>query len=722
MMKSLFDLPATSLSAESSATVPLAEIAVDALTEEQAKAELARLAERIAYHDRLYYLENRNEISDAEYDALRRRNEAIEQRFPALIRPDSPSLRVGATPQSAFGKVRHTVPMLSLSNAFSAEDVADFITRIRRFLNLPAAEPLAFTAEPKIDGLSFTARYEQGVFVQGATRGDGEVGEDITANLRTLAGLPLRLAGDNLPEVLEIRGEVYMRKEDFAALNRLREELGEPLFANPRNAAAGSLRQLDSRITASRKLSYFAYGWGEMQPNPFASQYEGVEWLKRLGFVTNPLTVRVTEGEGEQLLAHYRQIGESRATLPYEIDGVVYKLDRLDWQQRLGNVARSPRWATAHKFPAEQVQTVVEDIFVQVGRTGALTPVAALRPVNVGGVMVSRATLHNEDEIARKDIRVGDTVWIQRAGDVIPQVVAVEAGKRPATSEPFRFPHACPACGSEAVREEGEAVRRCTGGLICPVQRVERIRHFVSRDAFDIEGMGEKQVEAFVNWDLIHSPADIFTLEERDKTSLSKLANRPGWGAKSATKLFEAIETSRDVPLERFIYALGIRYVGETTAKKLARHYHTLEQWQQAMEQAATTTDDNSEAVQELLNIDDVGEKVAASILSFFREPHNREALAELLPHLRVKEAQRPTRSDSPVAGKTVVFTGSLTRMTRDEAKARAESLGAKVASSVSKKTDYVIVGEDAGSKAAKARELGVTLLSEEEWLALIRG
>lgn len=688
-----------------------------AITQEatqDAAARHAELAAAIREHDARYYQQDAPVISDAEYDALRRELEALEAAHPALVTPHSPTQTVGAPPAEGFGKLRHSVPMLSLQNAFSAEDVAEFIARIRRFLGLSDSDTLALTAEPKIDGLSFTARYEHGVLTQGATRGDGETGENITTNLRTVHGLPKRLHGERIPALLEVRGEVYMDKRDFEALNTQRLARGEFPFANPRNAAAGSLRQLDAAITAQRRLHAFIYGWGELSEPLAETQYRAVQRLARLGFHTNPLMRRETSAEG--LLAYYEHLLAERARLSYDIDGIVYKLDRLDWQQRLGTVARAPRWAIAHKFPAEQAETVLEGIDIQVGRTGALTPVARLKPVNVGGVMVSNATLHNEDEIARKDVRIGDTVVIQRAGDVIPQIAGVKTDKRPAECEPFTFSRRCPVCGSEAVREPGEAVRRCTGGLVCKAQVVERLKHFVSRQAFDIDGLGEKQVEAFFRDGLIETPADIFTLQARDRQSLTPLKHREGWGEKSAQNLFAAIEAARRIPLARFIYALGIRHIGLETAKLLARHYQTFEAWNAAMR--AAQADEAGEARAELLSIDGIGPMAATALLQFFEEPHNREALAALVAQLDIEPAPAIAEG-SVLTGKTLVFTGTLSRMTRAEAKARAESLGAKVAGSVSAKTDYLIAGEAAGSKRKKAEALGVTVLSEDDWLEL---
>ncbi|MFZ9634743.1 MAG: NAD-dependent DNA ligase LigA [Alphaproteobacteria bacterium] len=680
----------------------------------EAEGELARLAAEIARHDVLYHQKDAPEIADAAYDALKRRNDAIERRFPLLVRPDTPSRRVGAAPAAGFAKVRHDVPMLSLDNAFAPGDVREFIERIRRFLALGAEEALAFSAEPKIDGLSMSLRYEDGAFVRSATRGDGEEGEDVTANLRTLADIPRRLSGAGWPARLEIRGEVYIGREDFARLNAERREAGEPLFANPRNAAAGSVRQLDPEVTARRPLRFFGYAWGAVSQRPWATHGAFLDLLRGWGVPTNP-QARRCEGEAE-LLAFYEDIQARRPKLGYDIDGVVYKLDRIDWQERLGFVSRSPRWAIAHKFPAEQARTRLLGIGIQVGRTGALTPVAELEPVTGGGGVVGRATLHNEDESARKDLRVGDMVVVQRAGDVIPQVTAHVPEERPAGAKPFAFPEACPACGARAPRPEGEAIRRCTGGLTCPAQATERLRHFVSRGAFDIEGLGDRHIEAFRADGLLRGPGDVFRL----RAHAEALASREGWGAKSVERLLAAIEARRSIPLDRFIFALGIRQVGEATAKLLARHYGTVEAWRDAMARAAGAPE--GEAAQELGTIDQVGPAMVADIRAFFAEPHNRETVADLLREVEVEAAQRPRATGSPVAGKTVVFPGTLEPMTRQEAKARAEALGANVAGSVSKRTDYVVVGAAAGSKAAKARELGVATLTEAEWTALVGG
>ena len=691
-------------------------VPVEELTRQQAAAELAALAAEIARHDRLYYQSDAPEISDADYDRLRRRNQAIEARFPDLVRPDSPTHRVGAPPVADFGKVRHAVPMLSLDNAMDGAEVVEFLRRVRRFLKLADDAPLALVAEPKIDGLSSTLRYEQGEFRLGATRGDGAVGEDVTPNLRTIQDVPLRLNTGDPPPVLEVRGEVYMEHADFAALNEARVAAGEPPFANPRNSAAGSLRQLNSAITARRRLRFFAYAWGEAKP-PIEGTHSGfLERLKAYGFRVNPLIEKVEDETA--LLDYHARIAARRFELPYDIDGVVIKVDRLDYQRRLGFVGRAPRWAIAYKFAAEQAETVVRRIGIQVGRTGALTPVAGLEPVTVGGVVVTSATLHNQDYIETKDIRIGDTVVVQRAGDVIPQVVEVRLDRRPEGTEPYRFPDHCPVCNSLAVRPEGEAVRRCTGGLICPAQITERLRHFVGRDAFDIEGLGRKQVPQLLEAGLIHKPADVFRLVN-DPERLARLAELPGWGEKKVENLKRAVEARRQIPLDRFINALGIRFVGETNARLLARHYQSLEAWRDGMRRAAAG---DADALAELDNIDGVGPKVAEAICEFFAEAHNLAVLDELAAEVEVEELAPPAGAASALAGKSVVFTGSLETMTRAEAKATAEALGAKVAGSVSARTDYVVVGADAGSKARKAAELGVNVLSEAEWQALIGG
>jgi DNA ligase (NAD+) len=701
------------------------------LTEEQAEAELARLAKLIAGHDKRYYQEDAPSVSDAEYDALRQRNNAIEARFPELIRKDSPSRKVGVAPTGKFKKVRHALPMLSLDNAFADEDVTDFADRIRRFLKLPDDEKLIFTAEPKIDGLSMSLRYENGKLVTAATRGDGSEGEDVTANIKTLDDVPQTLKG-KIPAICEVRGEVYMLHADFLALNKRQVAAEEPVYANPRNSAAGSLRQKDPAITASRKLRFFAYAWGEMSEMPEETQSGMVAWLGKIGFPVNPM-FKICKSIDE-MLAVYNTIEEKRAKLGYDIDGVVYKLDRLDWQERLGFVSRSPRWAIAHKFAAEKATTTVKDIDIQVGRTGALTPVAKLEPVTVGGVVVQNATLHNEDFIKGigpkgeplrdgTDIRIGDTVTIQRAGDVIPQVLGVDLKKRPKTTKPYKFPDKCPVCGSHAVREvnprtgKEDAVRRCTGGLVCPAQAVERIRHFVARDAFDIEGFGEKQVEEFFADGIIMEPADIFTLAARDRRASKKIADREGYGEVSVRNLFDAIEQRRKIALNRLIYSLGIRHVGETNAKLLARHYGAMEVLLQGV--TAAGKGHESDAYQELNAIGGIGEVVADAIVEFFKERRNREALDRLLDQVEVEEMES-VAGNSPVSGKTVVFTGTLEKMTRDEAKAQAERLGAKVAGSVSKKTDYVVAGPGAGSKLKDAQKHGVTVLSEDDWVKLI--
>lgn len=711
-----------------------ANTAVETLTLEQAAAELQRLASEIAFHDARYHGEDAPVISDADYDALRQRNAAIEARFPELMRADSPSERVGAAPADGFGKVTHAVPMLSLDNAFADEDVRDFVGRVRRFLKFdPLMGELAVTAEPKIDGLSLSLRYEKGVLVSAATRGDGAVGENVTANARTIADIPHELPA-GVPEVVEVRGEVYMSHADFAALNARMAGNGGKVFANPRNAAAGSLRQLNPEITATRPLRFFAYAWGQMSAVPCDTQFDMVRRFGDWGFTINPRMVRCTSVE--ELLTVYHGIEEDRASLGYDIDGVVYKVDRLDLQQRLGFVSRSPRWAIAHKFPAEKAYTILRDIEIQVGRTGALTPVAKLEPVTVGGVVVSNATLHNEDYIkgigtdgepirGGVDLRIGDTVQIQRAGDVIPQVIAVDLERRPADAAAFVFPDVCPACGSHAVREinsktsRPDAVRRCTGGLICPAQASEKLKHFVSRNAFDIEGLGDKQVDAFFAEGLVRSPAEIFTLEARDKLALTKLRNREGWGAVSAKNLFEAINARRRIDLNRFIFALGIRHVGEGNAKLLARAYGSFSAFSAAMEAAQ---DRSSEAWAELNAIDGIGETVAEAVVQFFAEDHNREALTALLAEVTPQDAEKISAEGSPVAGKTVVFTGSLERMTRDEAKAMAERLGAKVAGSVSKKTDLVVAGPGAGSKLKTAQDLGIEVITEDGWFDLVGG
>jgi DNA ligase (NAD+) len=700
--------------------------AVDALTPEAAAGELARLAKVIAHHDKRYHQQDAPEISDADYDALVQRNRAIETRFPDLVRADSPSRHVGAAPATGFRKVRHLRPMLSLENAFDDEDVRGFFAGVRNFikeLRDDPALPIAVTAEPKIDGLSISLLYERGEFVRGATRGDGAEGEEVTENLRTIALLPKRLKGA-CPEIMEVRGEVYMEKAAFLAMNAAREERGETLFANPRNAAAGSLRQLDPRITAGRPLKLFCYALGEVSEAVAETHWAFLARLRKWGFPVNPEAKSCATLE--EALAFRHDIGERRALLPYDIDGVVYKIDRFDWQARLGMVSRAPRWALAHKFAAEQAQTLLNSIEISVGRTGVLTPWANLEPVNVGGVIVARATLHNEDEVARKDFRDGDTVVIQRAGDVIPQVVSVVLDRRPKGSKPFSMmaklmppggDHpVCPICGSLAVRETGQAAWRCTGGLVCPAQGVERLIHFCSRLAFDIEGLGEKNIHAFWSDKLIQQPADIFRLHERE----AEIREREGWGELSTRNLLQAIERRRKIALDRLIYALGIRQVGEATAKLLARHFGTFEAWNSAMLEAAR--DEESDAYRDLTNISQIGPSVAGDISAFFKEAHNLAALDDLVRQLEITAVAPSSRASSPIAGKTIVFTGTLEKMTRPEAKARAEALGANVTSSVSAKTNYVVVGADAGSKADKATALGVTVLSEPEFLALIEG
>jgi DNA ligase (NAD+) len=690
----------------------------DKLSEAQAKTELKRLAGEIGSHDRRYYQEDAPTISDADYDALRRRNDAIEARFPHLVRPDSPSRRIGAAPAQKFAKVRHAVPMLSLGNAFSDDDVIEFVERVRRFLRLPATEKVVFTAEPKIDGLSCTLLYQAGRLVRGATRGDGSEGEDVTANVGTLEDIPGELRGRGVPEMCEVRGEVYMTKSAFLALNERQRGAGRQIFANPRNSAAGSLRQLDPSITASRPLGFFAYSWGEMSEMPAATQSGMIKWFAAHGFKTNPL-MQVCDSI-DAMLAFHHDIEAQRGTLDYDIDGVVYKVDRLDWQQRLGFVSRNPRWAVAHKFPAEKATTVVKAIEIQVGRTGALTPVAKLEPVTVGGVVVQNATLHNADEIERLGVRIGDTVRIQRAGDVIPQVLEVVLEKRPKDAKPYKLPRRCPCSlhtaivrDTTATGEEG-AVARCSGEFACPYQKIEHLKHFVSRRAFDIEGLGEKQIELFFEKGWVTEPADIFTLQARNAEI--KLEDEEGFGELSVRNLFNAIAVRREISLERFIYALGMRHVGETTARALARGYGSWQAFHDACLKAAAG---DEETRAEMDNLDQIGDTVIDSIAAYFGEAHNRGIVERLTRQVKILDAEQPA-AHSAVAGKTVVFTGALEKMTREEAKAMAERLGAKVAGSVSKKTDYVVAGPGAGSKLAKAKESGVTVLSEDEWFALI--
>jgi DNA ligase (NAD+) len=700
------------------------------LTEAQAKAELKRLATEIAAHDKRYYQQDAPSVTDAEYDALRQRNSAIESRFPKLIRPDSPSKRIGAAPTGKFKKVRHAVPMLSLDNAFAEQDVIDFVARIRRFLKLSEDEKLAFSAEPKIDGLSMSLRYEGGELVTAATRGDGAEGEDVTANIRTLEDVPKKLKGRSMPAVCEVRGEIYMTKHAFLALNERQKAAGDTIFANPRNSAAGSLRQKDPKITASRPLGFFAYAWGEMSTMPADTQSGMIKWFESCGFKTNPLTKLCRSTE--ELITFHRKIEEGRAELDYDIDGVVYKVDRIGWQERLGFVSRTPRWGIAHKFPAERAMTVLKDIELQVGRTGALTPVGKLDPVGVGGVIVQNVTLHNEDYIKGigsdgeslrdgRDIRIGDTVVIQRAGDVIPQVVDVVIDKRPKSAKPYHFPKKCPCyLHTDLVREEtatGEegARTRCTGEFACPYQKVQHLMLFVSRRAFDIEGLGEKQIELFFEKEWVKEPADIFTLEKKHKRDLLELE---GFGETSVRNLFNAIEARRTIALDRFIYALGIRQVGETTALALARGYGSWKAFHDAGLKVAKGDDD---VIAEMDALDQIGDTVIRAVAAYFGESHNRGIVERLTKEVKILDAEKP-KKDTAVAGKTVVFTGALEKMTREEAKAQAERLGAKAAGSVSKKTDYVVAGPGAGSKLADAKKFGVTVLTEDEWLKLING
>ncbi|MCP4185222.1 MAG: NAD-dependent DNA ligase LigA [Hyphomicrobiales bacterium] len=704
---------------------------VSELTVPLAKAELEVLAGELLHHDEAYHGGDSPEVTDAQYDALRRRNLEIEQAFPDLVRDDSPSKRVGFEAMDKFEKHYHAVAMLSLDNAFSDQDVYDFAKRVRRFLKRSNEEVLRFTAEPKIDGLSLSLRYENGRMVSAATRGDGTSGENVTANARTITDIPSVLNGRDVPEILEVRGEVYMTHDAFVRLNERMETEGKSQYVNPRNTAAGSLRQLDSSITAQRPLRFFAYAWGEVNKLPAATQTGVIGKFKRWGFAVNPMTAAFDDVD--DLIAHYHMIEEERADLDYDIDGVVYKVDELALQERLGFVSRSPRWAIAHKFPAEKAWTVLEAIEIQVGRTGALTPVARLHPVTVGGVVVTNATLHNEDYIAGlgnggellregRDLREGDYVMLQRAGDVIPQILDVNLEKRSSTSKPFEFPTVCPVCSSKAVREFNEksgkrdSVSRCTGGMFCSAQAVERLKHFVSRNAFDIDGLGSKQVEAFYNQGLISNAADIFTLRKRDEESETKIMNRDGWGVTSAGKLFDAIEERRAIDFYRFVFALGIRHVGEQTAKDLVRSYGDLPTFNAAMKKVA---DYQEEAWQELLAIDGIGETVGEALREFFSEAHNMEVYDALSLEVIPKPVEQVT-GDSPVSGKTIVFTGSLEQMTREEAKAMAERLGAKVSGSVSKKTDLVVAGPGAGSKMKKAVELGIDTLDENGWFALI--
>lgn len=679
------------------------------ITEDEAKKQLEYLAKEIEKADIAYYQNDAPYLDDAAYDKLRRLNDALEAKFPALIRNDSPSKRVGAMVKSEFKKVELSVPMLSLADIFSEEELKDFIMSIKRFLN--SSDDIIFTSEPKMDGLSFSALYVNGIFTRGSTRGDGKIGEDITENLKAIRGFPLFL-NKEAPEVFEVRGEVFMSKADFLALNQKNEEEHKKTFANPRNAAAGSLRQLDTRITKERRLSFLVYTWGEVSEIRWKSQVEFLEYVKELGFPVNPYN-KVCRNE-QELLDSFETLMENRADLPYDIDGIVYKVNDLELQKRLGFLTRTPRWAIAHKFPAEQAITRLNNIRVQVGRTGALTPVADLEPVNVGGVLVSHATLHNEDEIKRKDIRIGDMVIIQRAGDVIPQVVSVLTEKRSTKLPEFQFPTVCPECGAHAIREEDEAVRRCTGGLSCPAQAVERLRHFVSREAFNIEGLGDKVIDEFYKEGIIKTPYDIFTLEERNKpadlfsaSQSLNLENREGWGKKSVSKLFDAINKSKSISLQKFIYALGIRQVGTATAYLIAKHYHTFTAFMSAMVQ---------QDLQLLVSIDGIGPAMAKDIVEFFKEEHNLAVINDLLSVISIEEFEGITNTTSEIFGKTIVFTGTLTTLTRSEAKSKALAFGAKVAGSVSTNTDYVVAGENAGSKLKKAQELGVKVITEEEF------
>lgn len=679
------------------------------ITEDEAKKQLEYLAKEIEKADIAYYQNDAPYLDDAAYDKLCRLNDALEAKFPALIRNDSPSKRVGAMVKSEFKKVELSVPMLSLADIFSEEELKDFIMSIKRFLN--SSDDIIFTSEPKMDGLSFSALYVNGIFTRGSTRGDGKIGEDITENLKAIRGFPLFL-NKEAPEVFEVRGEVFMSKADFLALNQKNEEEHKKTFANPRNAAAGSLRQLDTRITKERRLSFLVYTWGEVSEIRWKSQVEFLEYVKELGFPVNPYN-KVCRNE-QELLDSFETLMENRADLPYDIDGIVYKVNDLELQKRLGFLTRTPRWAIAHKFPAEQAITRLNNIRVQVGRTGALTPVADLEPVNVGGVLVSHATLHNEDEIKRKDIRIGDMVIIQRAGDVIPQVVSVLTEKRSTELPEFQFPTVCPECGAHAIREEDEAVRRCTGGLSCPAQAVERLKHFVSREAFNIEGLGDKVIDEFYKEGIIKTPYDIFTLEERNKpadlfsaSQSLNLENREGWGKKSVSKLFDAINKSKSISLQKFIYALGIRQVGTATAYLIAKHYHTFTAFMSAMVQ---------QDLQLLVSIDGIGSAMAKDIVEFFKEEHNLAVINDLLSVISIEEFEGIANTTSEIFGKTIVFTGTLTTLTRSEAKSKALAFGAKVAGSVSTNTDYVIAGENAGSKLKKAQELGVKVITEEEF------
>ncbi len=681
------------------------------LSEADAANELMRLAKQIAHHDRLYHAEDAPEITDQEYDALVRRNAELEAAFPHLVRADSPSRKVGhSAAASPLSKVTHSVRMMSLDNGFSGEEVGEWLARVRRFLSLGESEPIAVTAEDKIDGLSCSLRYEKGVLVQAATRGDGQVGEDVTPNVRHIADIPERLTGD-VPEIFEVRGEVYMAKQDFTALNAAQHEAGQKLFANPRNAAAGSLRQKDANVTASRPLKFWAHGWGAASAVPGETQEEVVRAIEIWGFPVSPHFVRL-DGEGglDALLAHYETIGTARPDMPYEIDGVVYKVDRLDWQARLGSVGKAPRWALAHKFPAERAETTLESIDIQVGRTGKLTPVGRLAPVLVGGVTVTNVTLHNRDEIARLGVRPGDRVVVQRAGDVIPQLV--ENLTPDAEREPYVFPDDCPECGSEAVAEEGEVDVRCTGGLICPAQRTERLKHFVSRGALDIDGLGEKTIDQFFALGWLESPADIFRLKDRRADILAL----DGWKERSVDNLLTSIEARREPDAARLLFGLGIRHVGTVTARDLLKHFHTLPALREVAERARNGED---EAVAELTAIDGIGSAVVEALGDFFHEEHNRAVWDDILRQVSPPRFEVETK-DSAVAGKTVVFTGKLETMSRDEAKAQAERLGAKASGSVSAKTDLLVAGPGAGSKMKKAAELGIEVIDEAGWAAIV--
>ncbi len=678
----------------------------------QIQDEMAQLAKEIRHHDHLYYQKDTPEISDAEYDLLRQKLLELEEKYSDLKLENSPSDSVGSPILSHFEKHKHGVPMLSLGNAFSKEDIEDFMSRMNRYLNLPLTNFIPIYAEPKIDGLSASLTYEQGILTVSATRGDGAIGENVTQNIKTIANIPHHLNTQNPPEKIEIRGEVFIENDAFEAMNKAQEKQ----FANPRNAAAGSLRQLDSRITASRPLKFFAYAWGEHSIRPGASMIEARAQLKEWGFDLNEPSQYCDTLDA--LISYYETLQNSRAELSYDIDGIVYKVNDLDYQERLGLVSRAPRWAIAHKFPAEQATTIIEDITIQVGRTGALTPVAELKPITVGGVVVKRATLHNEDEILRKDIRIGDHVILQRAGDVIPQIVKVLTEKRSDDSSHFIFPTYCPECGSEAYKPEGDAITRCEGGLKCPAQIIERLKHFVSKDALDIDGFGKRHIEEFYRDGLIQTPADIFKLQSKQEGSLTPLRCREGWGDKSAAKLFDAIEEKRNIPLDRFIYALGIRQIGLTTAKLLAKLYTSFENLQTQMKLAF---DPKHEAYEQLINVDGIGQLMADDLIHFFHDPHSVEIVDDLLNEMTILPFEDLSRQDSPISGKTVVFTGTLLQLNRREAKQQAESLGAKVAGSVSKNTDFVIAGEAAGSKLKKAQELGVNVLTEQAWIELIQ-